>query len=72
MTRTLDAAIKKLATSPAADQDRVGRWLLDELADDEHWARQFDASADALTTLADEARAERSSGRATEMNPDKL
>ena len=33
MTQTLDAAIAKLATLPPDEQDRVARWLLDELRD---------------------------------------
>jgi hypothetical protein len=41
MTRALDAAIAKLAALPPEEQDRVGRWLLDELADDEQWTRRF-------------------------------
>jgi hypothetical protein len=72
MTRALDAAIAKLATLPAEEQDRIAQWLLDELRDDEHWARQFGTSQDALSKLAAEARAERSAGRATELDPDKL
>jgi hypothetical protein len=72
MSRPLDTAIKKLATLPAAEQDRVGQWLLDEMADEEHWERQFGATADALAALADEARADRAAGRATDLNPDKL
>ena len=72
MTRALDAAIAKLASLPADEQDRIAQWLLDELRDDEHWARQFAASQDALGKLAAEARADRSAGRATELDPDKL
>jgi len=72
MTRALDAAIAKLATLPAEDQDRIARWLLDELRDDEHWTRQFASSQDALSKLAAEARADRAAGRATELDPDKL
>jgi len=53
-------------------QDRIARWLLDELRDDENWARQFASSQDALSKLAAEARVERSAGRATELDPDKL
>ena len=59
MTRTLDAAIAKLATLPPEEQDRVGQWLLDELRDDEHWAQQFRSSQSALSKLAAEARADR-------------
>jgi len=52
MTRTLDAAIAKLAALPPDEQDRVGRWLLDELADEEQWAQGFEACHGALTKLA--------------------
>jgi hypothetical protein len=41
MTRTLDTAIAKLAALPSDEHDRIGRWLLQELADDEHWALRF-------------------------------
>ena len=72
MTRALDAAIAKLSTLPADEQDRIAQWLLDELRDDEHWTRQFAGSQDALSRLAAEARSDRSAGRTTELDPDKL
>ena len=72
MTRSLDAAIAKLETLPPEEQDRVARWLLDELRDDEEWARQFGTSQNALTKLAAEARADRAAGRTTDLDPDKL
>jgi hypothetical protein len=72
MTRALDAAIAKLAALPGDEQDRIAQWLLDELRDEEHWARQFSVSQDALAKLAAEARAERAAGRATELDPDEL
>jgi hypothetical protein len=68
----VDAVIAKLATLSADEQDRIAQWLLDELRDDEHWARQFATSQDALSKLAAEARTERSEGRVTELDPDKL
>ena len=72
MTRALDTVIAKLATLPADEQDRIARWLLEELRDEELWTRQFAASQDALSKLAAEARAERTAGRTTELDPDKL
>jgi hypothetical protein len=72
MTPTLDAAIAKLATLPPEEQDRVARWLLDELRDNEQWTRQFETSQDALTKLAAEARTDRAAGRTTELDPEKL
>ena len=71
MTRTLDAAIAKLATLPPDEQDRVGRWLLDELADEEHWGRQFESSQEVLQKLAAEARKDHANGRTTELDFDK-
>jgi hypothetical protein len=72
MTRALDAAIAKLATLPPEEQDRVARWLLDELRDEEHWGLQFRASQGVLSKLAAEARADHVAGRTTELDPDKL
>jgi hypothetical protein len=72
VTRTLDAAIAKLATLPPDEQDRVGRWLLEELADEEKWTRTFEASQDALHKLAAEARTDRTAGRTTDIDPDTL
>jgi hypothetical protein len=72
VTRALDAVIERLAALPADEQDRIAQWLLDELRDDEHWARQFSASQDTLSKLASEARAERAAGRVTELDPEKL
>jgi hypothetical protein len=72
MTRALDAAIAKLATLPADEQDRIAQWLLDELRDDEDWTRRFANSQDALSKLAAEARADLAAGRATELDPEKL
>lgn len=72
MTRALDAAIAKLAELPAEEQDRIARWLLDELGDEELWARQFAASQEVLSKLAAEAQGDRAAGRAAELDPDKL
>ena len=72
MTQTLDAAIAKLATLPPDEQDRIGRWLLDELRDDDHWARQFAGSQDLLSKLAAETRTDRAAGRTSPLDPEKL
>ena len=72
MTQTLDAAIAQLAKLPPDEQDRIGRWLLDELRDEQRWTRQFAASQDALAKLAAEARADHAAGRTTDLDPEKL
>ena len=72
MTSTLDAAIAKLAALSPDEQDRVGRWLLHELADEEQWRQTFGSSQDLLSKLAAEARADRAAGRVTDVDPDRL
>ncbi len=72
MTRTLNTAIAKLAALPPDEQDRVGRCLLQELTDDEQWTRKFDTSQDLLGKLAPEARTDRTGGRVTDVDPDRL
>jgi hypothetical protein len=72
MIRALEAAIAKLSALSADEQERIAQWLLDELRDEEHWARQFAVSQESLSKLAAEAQAERKAGRATELDPDKL
>jgi hypothetical protein len=67
----LETAIAKLATLPAAEQERVAKWLLEELAE-EAWQHRFDQSADSLGKLADEALADLAAGRTTEIDPSKM
>ena len=72
VTQTLEAALAKLSRLPPEEQDRFGRWLLEELRDEEHWDRQFTTSQDALSKLGAEALADRAAGRTTPLDPDKL
>ena len=72
MTSTLETAIAKLAALPPDEQDRVGRWLLHELWADEQWVRSFETSQDLLSKLAAETRADRTRGRVTDVDPDRL
>lgn len=68
----LDVVVAKLAALPPEEQDRIARWLLEELPDEELWDKRFAETQDALTKLAMEARKERVSGNSGELNPDKL
>ena len=72
VTQVLEAALAELAKLPPEEQDRVGRWLLDELRDEEQWDRQFRGSHDALGELGAEALADYAAGRTTPLDPDKL
>jgi hypothetical protein len=68
----LQTAMERAAELPSEEQDRVASWLLEELRDEAHWNRQFAGSQDFLAELAAEARAERSAGQTTELDPDEL
>jgi len=68
----METAIAKIATLPPEEQERIARWLLEELQDEDRWEEQFSNSQDALRRLADEARADLAQGRTTDLDPDTL
>ena len=72
MTQTLEQAITELSKLSPEEQDRIGQWLLDELFSEQGWDSRFRRSSEALSKLADEARADVASGRATTLDPDAL
>ena len=72
VSRTLDTAIEKMSALPPEDLERIARWLLGELQDEERWTLAFSSSQEALSRLADEARTETRAGRATQLDPHKL
>ena len=71
MIRTLEVAIEKIGTLPPDEQDRIARWLLDELQDEEQWTSRFSNTQASLSQFADEVRTERSAGRISDLDPDK-
>ena len=62
---TIDKAVKAVRKLPPERQDEIGAIILEELVDEERWAKSFAASQDALAKLADEALADRKAGRTT-------
>lgn len=68
MTQVLESAISKLSQLSAVDQDRIGLWLLEEIADEEKWADRFRESDGSLAKLASEARAAGSAGLVTDID----
>lgn len=72
MSRAFDTAMEKMSALPREEQDRIAQWLLDELQDEERWTQAFSGTQDALSRLADEARADIKAGRATQLDPAKL
>lgn len=63
MTKLLEKAITTASRLPEQEQDAIGAMILEELEDEEHWAKSFASSQEQLSKLAKEALAEYRSGR---------
>jgi hypothetical protein len=72
MTKLLQRAFDEASKLPDAEQDTLGRILLDELASERRWDELFAGSHDLLAELADDALAEHRAGRTEKLDPDKL
>ena len=72
MTKLLQKAFEEASKLPDAEQDTLGRILLDELASERRWDELFAGSHDLLAELADKALAEHRAGRTEKLDPDKL
>ena len=72
MTEMMDVAVAKLAALPAQEQNRIARWLLEELPDEELWDRRFSETQEALSKLASETRNARAAGNTSELEFDEL
>jgi len=55
MTRLLEKAYARITQLPDAEQDTIATLILEELDSEDQWSRQFAASADVLSRLAQEA-----------------
>ena len=72
MTKLLQKAFDEASKLPDAEQDALGRILLDELASERRWDDLFAGSHDLLAELADQALAEHRAGRTEKVDPSKL
>jgi hypothetical protein len=72
MTKLLQKAFDEASKLPEAEQDALGRVLLEELSSDRRWEELFAGSHDLLAELADEALAEHLAGRTEKVDPEKL
>jgi hypothetical protein len=71
MTKLLQKAFDEASKLPEAEQDALGRVLLEELASERRWDQLFAGSHDLLAELADEALAEHRARRTEKLNLDK-
>jgi len=74
MTRLLKEAFEKANTLPQEEQDRLARFLLDELDSERRWAELFSSSEseDLLERLADETLSAHRSGRTRPLDLEEL
>ncbi len=57
MTRLLEKALREASKLPVRDQNAFAKIMLEELASEKKWSRQFAGSQGKLSRLADEALA---------------
>ena len=72
MTYPLEQAISAVQALPESDQDMIASLIMAELADQEHWEKQFAESQPQLAKLADRVRADIQAGRVRSGEIDKL
>jgi hypothetical protein len=72
MTYPLEQAISAVQSLPESDQDMIASLIMAELADQEHWDRQFAESQPQLAKLADKVRADIQAGRVRSGEIDQL
>jgi hypothetical protein len=63
MTALLEKAIERASALPKREQEAIGALILEEIASESRWDKQFAGSQDALARLADEAVAEFNEGK---------
>ena len=72
MTKILQEAFDQASKLSEAEQDALGRILLEELASERRWENLFAGSHDLLGELADQALAEHDAGQTEKLDPEKL
>jgi hypothetical protein len=72
VTQLLRKAFDQASRLPPEEQDALATWILEEMASERRWDEAFQASADRLKQLAEEALQEAREGRTEELDPDRL
>ena len=72
MTKSLQRAFDEASKLSEAEQEALGRMLLEELASERRWEDLFGNSGNVLGDLADAALAEHRAGRTKKLDPEKL
>lgn len=72
MTKQLEKAFSEANKLPPKEQNRLARWLLEEFASEQRWAKLFAKSGRKLAALEKEALAEHRRGETKELDPSDL
>jgi len=72
MTQLLEQAFAEAAKLPDLQQNRLAKWLIDELLIEKKWDSSFAESEDLLEELANEALKEHRAGKTKHLMLDKL
>ena len=72
MTQLLEQAFAEAAKLPDLQQNRLAKWLIDELLIEKKWDSSFAESEDLLEELANEALKEHRAGKTKPLMLDKL
>ena len=72
MTRLMEQAIERLRAVPAAQQDEIARFLLEELEEDIRWSQSTADHENKLKGLIDEVLADDARGDCEPLDPDRL
>lgn len=70
MTKLLKKALERVSALPDDEQDAVASIILEEIEDEARWRASFARSQQALSRLADQARAEIARGDVLPFDPD--
>ncbi len=72
MTELLKKAFEEAAKLSELEQNKLARWLIEEILAERKWEEAFAKSEDLLEKLADDAIADYEQGKTSPLDPDEL
>lgn len=72
MGKLLEKAMEEASRLPESEQEKVGAWLLEELASERRWDELFRRSGSAIERMADEALRDEAEGRTEPLDPEAM
>ena len=72
MTTLLETAFEKASTLSEIEQNRVARFLIEEIRSEQKWNALFAESEDELAQIADAVLEDYTAGQTTPLTPERL